>query len=130
MRRILRCDGRRPQQDMRHSVTPTVLRRRFRLFMREVFFLRSASFPDPVQAKEEWIGRTETKQFHFVICVPAPFKGSEARTFERRFARCARDTDSELRDETAEKTGSSSRAVDGLRRACRENETPVSLFPR
>jgi hypothetical protein len=28
------------------------------------------------QAKEEWIGRTETMQIHFVTCVSAPFKGA------------------------------------------------------
>jgi len=42
-------------------------------------FFACAVRADAPQAKEEWIGRTETMQFQFIICVSAPLKGANCR---------------------------------------------------
>jgi uncharacterized protein (DUF169 family) len=43
---------------------------------RKKLFFTSEARADAHQAKEEWIGRTETMQFQFVACVLAPLKGA------------------------------------------------------
>jgi len=47
-----------------------------RMNLEKKLFFTSEARTDASQAKEEWIGRTETMQFQFVTCVSAPLKGA------------------------------------------------------
>src|SRR5262245_27005178 len=95
---------------------------------KEKFFLLPSALLDALQVKEEWIGRTETKQFQFVTCVPAPLRGASCASGPGA-TRTKRSRDVlRARDETAEKIGSSLREVDWFCGSCRKNETPVSYF--
>ena len=91
-------------------------------------FYASAPLAKAIQAKKEWIGRTETMQFQFVTCVPAPMKCGSCVSAPGAKRSSGRVTKLRPRDETAEKIGSSSREVDWFHDSRRRNETPVSYF--
>jgi hypothetical protein len=42
-------------------------------------FFTCAGRTGAAQAREEWIGRTETMQFQFINCVSAPLKGANSK---------------------------------------------------
>jgi hypothetical protein len=66
----------------RENLRAEVLRRA-RLASRKEISARFRALFEHGETKDEWIGRTETMQFHFVIGIPAPWLREE---FMRRLS--------------------------------------------